>query len=182
MKALLLGVLFVLAVGVGYPLINEGTTSACSALERRLITSLPTTSPDLSTVVVLGSLQKSLSNGSFTTTMVKQRSPNVPPFVSCGLAYWQITVDPGKAQAMINELLSGKPTNFGVINRTGSPAAPANEVIKTVSPAIEADEAMRALTNPTAPRPAATADQPAPTPTYKPSDQRELNRLINNQR
>ena len=59
-------------------------------------------------------------------------------------------------------------------------AAAADEVIKTVSPAIEADKAMRALSNPTAP-PAAT-DQPAAAPTYKPADQRELNRLINNQR
>jgi len=59
--------------------------------------------------------------------------------------------------------------------------AAAEEVIKTMSPAIEADKAMRALTSSTAP-PAATADQPAPAPTYKPSDQRELNRLITNQR
>jgi len=59
-------------------------------------------------------------------------------------------------------------------------AAAADEVIKTVSPAIEADKAMRALTNPTGPP--ATADQAPPAPTYKPSDQRELNRLINNQR
>lgn len=59
-------------------------------------------------------------------------------------------------------------------------AAAADDVIKTVSPAMEAERAMRALTNPTAP-PQAT-DQPAPAPTYKPSDQRELNRLINNQR
>jgi membrane protein required for colicin V production len=59
-------------------------------------------------------------------------------------------------------------------------AAAADEVIKTVSPAMEADKAMRALTNPTAPP--ATPEQPAPAPTYKPSDQRELNRLINNQR
>jgi membrane protein required for colicin V production len=59
-------------------------------------------------------------------------------------------------------------------------AAAADEVIKTVSPAMEADKAMRALTNPTAP--AAAPDQPPPAPTYKPSDQRELNRLINNQR
>jgi membrane protein required for colicin V production len=59
-------------------------------------------------------------------------------------------------------------------------AAAADEVIKTVSPAIEADRAMRALSNPTAPP--AAPDQPPPAPTYKPSDQRELNRLINNQR
>ena len=30
--------------------------------------------------------------------------------------------------------------------------------------------------------PPTTADQPPPAPTYKPSDQRELDRLINNQR
>jgi hypothetical protein len=60
-------------------------------------------------------------------------------------------------------------------------ASAADEVIKTVTPAMEAEKAMRALTNPTAP-PAAAQDQPAAAPTYKPSDQRELNRLINNQR
>ncbi|HTQ32644.1 MAG TPA: CvpA family protein [Stellaceae bacterium] len=60
-------------------------------------------------------------------------------------------------------------------------AAAANEVIKTVSPAAEAEKAMRALTNPTAPAPPAQ-NQPPAAPTYKPSDQRELDRLINNQR
>jgi membrane protein required for colicin V production len=60
-------------------------------------------------------------------------------------------------------------------------AAAADDVIKTVTPAVQAERAMRALTNPTAP-PAATPDQPAPAPTYKPSDRRELDRLINNQR
>jgi membrane protein required for colicin V production len=64
--------------------------------------------------------------------------------------------------------------------RTKSAAA-ADELIKTVTPAAEAERAMRALTNPTAPA-AAAPDQPAPPPTYKPSDRRELDRLINNQR
>jgi len=59
-------------------------------------------------------------------------------------------------------------------------AAAADDMIRAVSPAAEAEKAMRALTNPTAP-PAAAA-QPASAPTYKPSDQRELDRLINNQR
>jgi membrane protein required for colicin V production len=61
-------------------------------------------------------------------------------------------------------------------------AAAADDVIKTVSPAVEAEKAMRALTNPTG-APATTApDQPSPSPTYKRGDQRELDRLINNQR
>jgi hypothetical protein len=43
---------------------------------------------------------------------------------------------------------------------------------------------MRALSNPTAaPSPNATAPaQPSPPPTYKPTDQRAFDRLINNQR
>jgi membrane protein required for colicin V production len=60
-------------------------------------------------------------------------------------------------------------------------ASTADEVIKTVTPAMEAEKAMRALTNPTAP-PATAQDQPSTAPTYKPSDQRELDRLISNQR
>jgi membrane protein required for colicin V production len=60
--------------------------------------------------------------------------------------------------------------------------AAADEVIKTVSPAVEAERAMRALTNPTAPPPTTASSQASPAPTYKPSDQRELDRLINNQR
>jgi membrane protein required for colicin V production len=60
-------------------------------------------------------------------------------------------------------------------------ASAVDEVIKTVTPAMEAERAMRALTNPTAP-PITAQDQPSNAPTYKPSDQRELDRLINNQR
>jgi membrane protein required for colicin V production len=57
-------------------------------------------------------------------------------------------------------------------------AAAADEVIKTVSPAAEAEKAMRALANPTAPQ--QTAPTTAPPPTYKQNDQKELDRIINN--
>jgi membrane protein required for colicin V production len=62
-------------------------------------------------------------------------------------------------------------------------AAAADEAIKTVAPAVEAEKAMRALSNPIAsPPPAAAPAQPSPTPTYKPNDQRAFDRLIGNQR
>ena len=61
-------------------------------------------------------------------------------------------------------------------------AASIDDVIKTVSPAVEAEKAMRALSNPTAPQPAAAPAQNAPAPTYKPGNQRDFDRLINNQR
>ena len=59
-------------------------------------------------------------------------------------------------------------------------SAAADDLLRTMSPASEAEKAMRALANPTPP-PAAPNQQPAP-PSYKPSDQRELDRLISNQR
>ena len=60
-------------------------------------------------------------------------------------------------------------------------AAAADDVIKTVTPAMEAEKAMRALSNPTVP-PASPAAPAAAVPSYKPSDQREFDRLIGNQR
>ena len=57
-------------------------------------------------------------------------------------------------------------------------SAAADDVIRTVSPAIEAQKAMRALSNPTAAPQA--APQQAPPPTYKQTDQKELDRIINN--
>lgn len=60
-------------------------------------------------------------------------------------------------------------------------ATAAEDVIHAVSPAAVAQKAMRALTNPTAP-PAASDQQQSAAPTYNQSSQRELDRLINNQR
>jgi membrane protein required for colicin V production len=60
-------------------------------------------------------------------------------------------------------------------------ATAADDVIHAVSPAAEAEKAMRALTNPTAPA-AAPDQQPSAAPTYNQNSQRELDRLINNQR
>jgi membrane protein required for colicin V production len=61
-------------------------------------------------------------------------------------------------------------------------AAAADDLIRTVSPAAEADRAMRALVNPTAPPASASNQQPLAAPSYNPTSQRELDRLINNQR
>jgi membrane protein required for colicin V production len=65
--------------------------------------------------------------------------------------------------------------------RTKSAAA-ADDLIKNVSPAVDAEKAMRALVNPTAPPATSAPNQGSAAPTYKPNDQRELDRLINNQR
>ena len=65
-------------------------------------------------------------------------------------------------------------------------AAAGDEMIRAVTPAIEAERARRALTNPT-PAPAAKPDaqQPAaaaPPPSYSPAERRNLDRIIGTQR
>jgi len=65
-----------------------------------------------------------------------------------------------------------------------SKAGEAAEQIKTVSPAMEADKALRALTNPTAPAVTPTTPAPAPAPavpSYNPNDRQQLDRLIGSQ-
>jgi membrane protein required for colicin V production len=59
-------------------------------------------------------------------------------------------------------------------------AAGAEDAAPKFNPAADADKAMRALVNPAA-SPAAAPDQPA-APSYKPGDQKALDRIINNQR
>ena len=59
-------------------------------------------------------------------------------------------------------------------------AEAADSAAKALSPAVEADKAIRALTNP-APASAAKPES-APAPAYRPGDQRNLDRLIGTQR
>ncbi len=60
-----------------------------------------------------------------------------------------------------------------------SKSADAGAAIRAVTPAIEANEALRALATPSAPPAAAPSADPAPT--YTQSDRRSLDRLIGNQ-
>jgi membrane protein required for colicin V production len=62
-------------------------------------------------------------------------------------------------------------------------AAAGDDPMQRANPAAEAEKAIRAYVNPTAPvQPDAATSGPPPAPTYKPGDQKELDRLINNQR
>jgi membrane protein required for colicin V production len=60
-------------------------------------------------------------------------------------------------------------------------AAAAEDAIPKINPADEALKAMKAYVTPTAPS-VSPPDQPPPAPSYKPSDQKNLDRIINNQR
>lgn len=59
-------------------------------------------------------------------------------------------------------------------------ASTIDETIRTVSPAIEAEKARRALSNPTPPTP--VPSEPAAGPSYRPADRQGMDRLIGTQR
>jgi hypothetical protein len=174
MKTILLMTLVPIVIAIGYPLVNEDTGNECSALESRLITILSTQEPDRSSVIFFSALQRSISNGAFARSLVKQRNPDMPPVLTCGLAYWRLVFHPNQAEAMIKELATG--------GQIGGEAT--GELMKTIdprtAPKAEADKAIRALETPVpdaAPKPAA-----APAPSYPAGDRRQLDRVIGTQR
>jgi membrane protein required for colicin V production len=99
-----------------------------------------------------------------------------------------VSVQPTDRPAWLREAKSGPYLHEGAeMLRTVLPeslklksAAAAEETIRAMTPAVEAQKAIRALANPTAPAPTAPDQQPAPT--YRPSDQRKMDQLFGTQR
>jgi hypothetical protein len=93
----------VLAVLVGYPLLNESSGSMCGALERRVLTlqsaSQPRRSGDAFGTALAGAFANAVSNGFVASAVLKQRYPDVPPVLACTVGYWNLMLDPAAAQA-----------------------------------------------------------------------------------
>jgi hypothetical protein len=103
MKTLLVAAALLLAVGYGYPLLNEDTGTTCRALERRVIATVPPSpgarpGDEAMARAFLGVLIGGLSDGTFAATAIKQRYPNLPAAVGCAVAYWQLVFDPSALQ------------------------------------------------------------------------------------
>jgi hypothetical protein len=82
-----------------------------------------------------------------------------------------VLFDPAQADAVVNELLVAK----------RKPEAALDQAIQALTPAAEAQKAMRALQNPSG-APDTTVIKPNHSPTYRPAEKRELDRVIGTQR
>jgi hypothetical protein len=162
MKMLIGAIIVVVAITIGYPLLNDGPSFMCSALEKRLIALESQKSGNQAETAFLVTLQRALSNGSLATSIVKQQHPDLPPVVGCTLTYWQTVLDPAGAEESVIEQVKS--------------AAAADEALER---AKDAQKAMRALSSPIAPLPKAGQEQ---APAYKPSDRSDMDRLIENPR
>ena len=99
MIKILVGLLALLLI---YPLINEETSSACHAVEKRTITEIARTSgkQDMGAAFMLG-LAGEVSNGVFASGAVKTMYPNIPPVVGCFAVYYQMTFDPAYTRQIV---------------------------------------------------------------------------------
>lgn len=94
MRNLILLIVLVAGAFFGYPLVGEGTTSSCDALERvtvRIVSARD--KDDRAGSLLLGNLIQGISRGAFAAAAAKDRYPALPPAVACTVLYWQAVVD-----------------------------------------------------------------------------------------
>ena len=92
-KILILAVLLV-AVAFAYPLVNEGDTSSCAALEKRALTlALRDGGPENILVATIAQSFLKAGKGKIAREFSRQNNPDVPVFLSCTLNYWHSVFD-----------------------------------------------------------------------------------------
>lgn len=88
----------VLAAGfLGYPLINEDTSSTCDALERiavRVMTDAHGRGPTGPGGDVVAQLLQGASQGQFARLAVRDQYPELPVTLACTMLYWKARIDP----------------------------------------------------------------------------------------
>jgi hypothetical protein len=80
---------------IGYPFVNEQTTSAFQAVEHRFMNlTQQTQSGDPMSSALATALIDSISNGEIATALIKQKHPYLPPVAGCIIVYWQLVLEP----------------------------------------------------------------------------------------
>lgn len=104
----LLIIALILATPFILPLIFEGSSNDCSAVEQVMIRKMSATRPsssngDVLTVMLINSLQR-MSDGNFAKVAMAKRYPDLPPFVACAVGYWNIVTNPQSLSGQTNWL------------------------------------------------------------------------------
>ncbi len=93
MKGFLLLIAAIVGVGFAYPLVGEGTTSSCDAVEKVTVRVVAVHDKDHPSSLVLGSLLQGISRGQFAAVAAKDRYPSLPPAVACTVLYWHAVLN-----------------------------------------------------------------------------------------
>ena len=97
----LINLFILLMVGaVGYPLLNEETTSPCHALEKRFVMEATRGKPqNIDSAIAMGLIGQILT-GNLASTVVKSEYPNIPPPIGCTIMYYRIMQNPNIATSI----------------------------------------------------------------------------------
>lgn len=93
MKGFLLLIAVIAGVFFAYPLVGEGTSSSCDAVEKVTVRVVAVHDKDHPGSLVLGSLLQGISRGQFAAVAAKDRYPSLPPAVACTVLYWRAVLD-----------------------------------------------------------------------------------------
>jgi hypothetical protein len=93
--------LFALGGGLYFlPMLIQGTSTNCSALERRLLSIDVLGTNGQGDLALLRLLQEK-SNGAIAGNLVRKQYSAIPIELGCAIVYWRITVDPSVGQDML---------------------------------------------------------------------------------
>ena len=88
-------IIAIVVVFFGYPAFNEDKTSICAALEQRVLRVVgKSDGADNGFAQLLLNLAGNMSNGAFAVSAYKEKYPNIPPSIVCGLIYWRFIYEP----------------------------------------------------------------------------------------
>ena len=113
MKLLLL-VLIIVGGTLAYPLVHEGTSDPCAALEQRGSTiMLGEAEKQMQTVppALRGLVQTAVraSAGGMAANMIRERYPQIPPQAACVAVYWKSVADPEMFQDLARKMVMRVP-------------------------------------------------------------------------
>lgn len=80
---------------VFYPQLNEEVSNNCQALEKKYASTIIKKEMQEENIFVnslVSSLVNSYSNGEFAKILVKEKFPNLPPFLGCSILYYTLNI------------------------------------------------------------------------------------------
>jgi len=87
------------------PMLVQGTSTNCSALERRLLSIDVLGTNGQGDVTLLRLLQEK-SNGAIAGTLIRKQYSSLPIELACSIVYWRVTVDPSVGQDLLMQAFS----------------------------------------------------------------------------
>lgn len=92
MRGILVVIILLIVIFFGVPMVSEGTTNTCQALEKATVSNTATNIAGSNTGVVhnvINSVGQAGATGQVASANASQEHPNSPTPITCTYEYWQ---------------------------------------------------------------------------------------------